>query len=59
MPALVFLLALARPMRWRCCTSMDDRDDLGLQTVMHWVETRWTVIGVLLLVLLAGVRAAD
>jgi Zn finger protein HypA/HybF involved in hydrogenase expression len=39
-------------------SDLDEDDDLGLQTLVHWIENTWTVMGILLLVLLPLVAVA-
>jgi len=34
---------------------VDDHDDLGLQSLLNWVENSWTVFGLLFLVILPTV----
>jgi hypothetical protein len=36
----------------RFVSDVDDHDDLGVQSLLHWIESTWTVLGLLFVVLL-------
>ena len=56
--SLVYALAGLRHAVMGVLAEVDDDDDIGLQTVLNWVENSWTVLGLLFLVILPSVALA-
>lgn len=48
--AAVFLVSSLRRGVLRFVSQIDDDDDIGLQSLLNWVENGWTVLGLLFLV---------
>lgn len=53
--ALVFATAGLRRGVVAVLAEIDDHDDIGLQSLLNWVENSWTVLGLLFLVILPTV----
>lgn len=50
--ALTWLAASLRRALFGFVAEIDDHDDIGLQSVLNWLENSWTVLGLLFLVVL-------
>jgi predicted RNA-binding Zn-ribbon protein involved in translation (DUF1610 family) len=50
--ALVFAASALRRSVLSFVSDIDDHDDLGVQSLLHWIESTWTVLGLMFIVLL-------